>query len=74
MTTTTEFLDRNGKPLRVNDRALYGSPEEHTGRVFTILHVDSENSAFWYTSEDEPELPKYSLQTAYHNRLVKLTD
>jgi hypothetical protein len=53
---------------------LYGSPEEHTGRVFTILHVDSENSAFWYTSEDEPELPKYSFQTAYRNRLVKLTD
>ncbi len=72
--TTTEFLDQNGKPLRANDRVLYGNREEHTGRVFTILHVDPKHSAFWYTSEDEPDQPKYSLQTAYRNRLVKLTD
>ena len=73
-TATTEFVDRNGTPLKPNGRALYGNPEEHTGRVFTILHVDSQNSGFWYLTEDESDRPKYSLQNAYCTRLVKLPD
>ena len=64
-----KFFDKNGVLIQEGDELQYGDPEIHTARVFKVLRIDDENNAFWYNSNDELDVKKYSKQSAYQEKV-----